>query len=130
MIGDEDLELAWGTDVVVPKYIHDPLARDASSVGEQELAIGRAKLSDIELLDDVKPANMFIAKPPGNCDRIFDVSTAVTGNLFFVPMVDFLDDPPDFLDDAPGETRAGAATVPGVRGDGSLGLGGLRGGHG
>ena len=38
--------------------------------------------------------NMFIGKPPGNYDRILDFSTAVTGNLFFVPTADFLDDPP------------------------------------
>ena len=38
--------------------------------------------------------NMFIGKPPGNTDRILDFSTAVTGNLFFVPTVDLLDDPP------------------------------------
>ena len=29
--------------------------------------------------------NMFIGNPPGNTDRILDFSTAVTGNLFFVP---------------------------------------------
>jgi porphyrinogen peroxidase len=38
--------------------------------------------------------NMFIGKPPGNYDRILDFSTAVTGNLFFVPTADFLDEPP------------------------------------
>ena len=38
--------------------------------------------------------NMFIGKPPGNTDRILDFSTAVTGNLFFVPTVELLDDPP------------------------------------
>ena len=37
--------------------------------------------------------NMFIGNPPGNHDRILDFSTAVTGNLFFVPTADFLDDP-------------------------------------
>ena len=37
--------------------------------------------------------NMFIGDPPGNHDRILDFSTAVTGNLFFVPSADFLDDP-------------------------------------
>ncbi len=37
---------------------------------------------------------MFIGKPPGNYDRILDFSTALTGNLFFVPSGDFLDDPP------------------------------------
>ena len=38
--------------------------------------------------------NMFIGKPPGNYDRILDFSRAVTGNLFFVPSPEFLDDPP------------------------------------
>ncbi len=35
--------------------------------------------------------NMFIGRPPGNYDRILDFSRAVTGNLFFVPSVTFLD---------------------------------------
>src|SRR5215469_8133384 len=35
--------------------------------------------------------NMFIGRPPGNYDRILDFSTAVTGNLFFVPTTTFLD---------------------------------------
>ena len=36
--------------------------------------------------------NMFIGLPPGNYDRILDVSTAVTGTLFFAPTVDMLDE--------------------------------------
>jgi putative iron-dependent peroxidase len=36
--------------------------------------------------------NMFIGKPPGNYDRLLDVSRAVTGSLFFVPPAAFLDD--------------------------------------
>src|ERR1700693_2428783 len=35
--------------------------------------------------------NMFIGRPPGNYDRILDFSTAVTGNLFFIPTASFLD---------------------------------------
>src|SRR5262249_55958261 len=42
--------------------------------------------------------NMFIGQPPGNYDRLLDVSRAVTGSLYFVPSADFLDavtpDPP------------------------------------
>ncbi|HME47151.1 Dyp-type peroxidase [Mycobacterium sp.] len=38
--------------------------------------------------------NMFIGDPPGNTDRILDFSTAVTGTMFFTPVVDFLNDPP------------------------------------
>src|SRR6202040_305039 len=39
--------------------------------------------------------NMFVGRPPGNYDRILDFSTAVTGNLFFVPSATFLDDVAD-----------------------------------
>ena len=37
---------------------------------------------------------MFIGEPEGNTDRILDFSTAVTGALFFVPTIDFLEDGP------------------------------------
>ena len=37
-------------------------------------------------------ANMFIGRPPGNHDRLLDFSRAVSGNLFFVPTPDFLED--------------------------------------
>ena len=159
--------------MIVQKYLHDLEAWDALTVEEQELAIGRTKLSDIELADDLKPTNshvalnviedengeerqilrlnmpfgnigrrefgtyfigyartpdvieemlrnMFIGKPPGNHDRILDFSTAVTGNLFFVPSAGFLDDPPD-----PGATESAAQEAdPGP--DGSLRIGSLR----
>ena len=35
--------------------------------------------------------NMFIGDPVGNCDRLLDFSTAVTGTLFFVPSFDLLE---------------------------------------
>ncbi|NEI72034.1 Dyp-type peroxidase [Rhizobium lusitanum] len=35
--------------------------------------------------------NMFVGQPPGNYDRLLDVSKAVTGSLYFVPSADFLD---------------------------------------
>ena len=35
--------------------------------------------------------NMFIGDPPGNYDRILDVSTATTGGLFYVPSASLLD---------------------------------------
>ena len=34
--------------------------------------------------------HMFVGNPPGNDDHILDVSTAVTGSLFFVPSLDLL----------------------------------------
>jgi putative iron-dependent peroxidase len=36
--------------------------------------------------------NMFVGQPPGNYDRLLDVSRAVTGSLYFVPTASFLDD--------------------------------------
>ncbi|NHN86025.1 Dyp-type peroxidase [Acetobacter musti] len=38
--------------------------------------------------------NMFVGKPAGNYDRLLDFSKAVSGCLFFVPTVDFLDNVP------------------------------------
>jgi putative iron-dependent peroxidase len=145
IIGDEDPAFAGGSYVIVQKYLHDMLAWNELTVEDQERAIGRTKLTNIELPDDVKPANshlalnvitgpdgeelkivrdnmpfgqvgageygtyfigyastpaviermlqnMFIGDPPGTTDRVLDFSRAVTGNLFFVPTTDFLDD--------------------------------------
>lgn len=80
--------------------------------------------------------NMFLGDPPGNYDRLLDFSTAVTGNLFFVPSQDFLDDPPaagpggdiTAADDTETETNAPETTEPEPTGapDGSLGIGALK----
>ena len=43
------------------KYLHDLAAWNALPVEEQERVIGRTKLDDIELPDDVKPANSHVA---------------------------------------------------------------------
>jgi len=180
LIGDEDPYFAGGSYVLVQRYLHDLDAWDALSVAEQERAIGRTKLSDIELADEVKPSNshvalntildaegnqrqvvrynmpfgrvgerefgtyfagyardpdvleqmlsnMFIGSPPGNSDRILDFSTAMTGSLFFVPTVDFLDGLPDLV----AETSLAKAEPPAEEGDeprsdGSLRIGSLR----
>jgi putative iron-dependent peroxidase len=61
VIGDEDPAFAGGSYVVVQKYLHDLEAWDALPVEAQERAIGRTKLSDIELADEVKPANSHVA---------------------------------------------------------------------
>ena len=60
-IGDEDPDFAGGCYVHVQKYLHNMSAWDSLSVTEQELVIGRSKLEDIEMDDDVKPANAHIA---------------------------------------------------------------------
>jgi len=61
LVGDEDSAFAGGSYVVVQKYLHDLDGWDALPVEEQERAIGRTKLSDLELADDVKPANSHVA---------------------------------------------------------------------
>ncbi|GAA1780502.1 Dyp-type peroxidase [Nocardioides hankookensis] len=145
LVGDDDPGFAGGSYVVIQKYLHDLDAWNAMSVEEQEAAVGREKLSDIELPDDQKapgahsaltsiededgtelqilrdnmpfgsvsgggeygtyfvgytrdPAviermlrNMFLGDPPGTTDRLLEVSTAVTGSLFYVPTVDQLE---------------------------------------
>ncbi len=60
-VGDEDPAFAGGSYVIVQKYLHDLAAWDALPVEEQERAVGRTKLSDIELPDDVKPSNSHVA---------------------------------------------------------------------
>ncbi|KRF10873.1 Dyp-type peroxidase [Nocardioides sp. Soil796] len=60
-IGDEDAAFAGGSYVVVQKYLHDLVAWNALPVEAQERAIGRHKLSDIEMPDDVKPSNSHVA---------------------------------------------------------------------
>src|SRR3984885_1014462 len=177
LIGDEDPAFAGGSYVIVQKYLHDLVAWDALSTEEQERAIGRTKLSDIEFPDEDKApnshlalnvitgpdgeeqqvmrfnmpfgrvgkaefgtyyiayartsalielmlTNMFIGDPPGNTDRILDFSTALTGALFFAPSAELLEN----LTPGSAETAEAPAPPPADDpGDGSLGIGSLRG---
>jgi putative iron-dependent peroxidase len=180
-VGSEDPDFEGSSYVIVQKYLHDLDAWNALTTREQELAIGRTKLSNVELSDEEKPSNshvalntiigsdgvqrqilrdnmpfgsfrdsefgtyyiaysstpsvtelmlenMFIGDPPGNYDRILDFSKAVTGTNFFVPTVDFIEDPPPLPsglfvenDDASGPPDARAGTR---SDDSSLGIGG------
>jgi putative iron-dependent peroxidase len=61
VIGDEDPAFAGGSYVVVQKYLHDLRAWDALAVEEQERVVGREKLNDVELPDDVKPSDSHVA---------------------------------------------------------------------
>ena len=183
-VGTEDPVFTGASYVTVQKYVHDLAAWNALSVEEQERVVGRTKLANVELPDDVKPTNshvalntivdpageerqilrdnmpfgsvgdgvfgtyyiaysstpevteemlehMFIGDPPGNYDRILDFSTPLTGTLFFVPTLDFLENPPPAVgpDVASEGAAAGSGAAPprvGAAGD-SLGIGGLRG---
>ena len=61
LIGAEDSRFAGGSYVIVQKYLHDLQAWNSLPVEAQELAIGRTKLTDIELDDAVKPADSHVA---------------------------------------------------------------------
>ncbi|MEV8030559.1 Dyp-type peroxidase [Streptomyces sp. NPDC086182] len=183
LVGDEDPAFEGGSYVIVQKYLHDLRTWNALPSAEQEKVIGRTKLANVELPDDVLPAdshvalntitgedgaerkivrenmpfgtlgegefgtyfigyartpevteqmlrNMFLGDGRASHDRILDFSTAITGCLFHVPTVDFLDDLPA----APGERAADerSAEPPAASGeraatDGSLGIGSLKG---
>ncbi|WP_369066774.1 Dyp-type peroxidase [Kocuria carniphila] len=58
---EEDPNYAGGSYVLVQKYMHPLDEWNALSVEEQERVIGRTKLADIELDDDVKPTNSHVA---------------------------------------------------------------------
>jgi porphyrinogen peroxidase len=66
--------------------------------------------------------NMFVGNPPGNYDRLLDFSTAVTGNLFFVPTA-------TFLEDVSADQPVGSSPTPlnPPAHDSSLGIGSLKG---
>jgi putative iron-dependent peroxidase len=56
VIGAEDPAFAGGSYVIVQKYLHDMDAWNAIPTEQQERIIGRTKLADIELDDEVKPS--------------------------------------------------------------------------
>ena len=71
VVGDEDPAFAGGSYVMVQKYVHDMAAWNKLTVEEQEAAIGRTKLDNIEIPDDEKAPNSHvklntIEDPDGN----------------------------------------------------------------
>jgi putative iron-dependent peroxidase len=64
-IGDEDPAFTAGSYVIVQKYLHDMAAWNALPAEAQEQAIGRTKLSDIELADQAPDAHVTLAKVVG-----------------------------------------------------------------
>ncbi|MFE3546068.1 Dyp-type peroxidase [Nocardia sp. NPDC059177] len=61
LIGAEDPDFTGGSYVIVQKYTHPLDQWNALTIEEQERVIGRTKLGDYELPDDVKPANSHVA---------------------------------------------------------------------
>ena len=61
VVGEEDAAFAGGAYVIVQKYLHDLASWDALTVEQQEAAIGRTKLSDIEIPDEEKAPDAHVA---------------------------------------------------------------------
>jgi len=119
----DDIEL---DDAVKPTFAHNALTTVVDEDGEEvdivrdNMPFGSAANGEygtyfigyarspqtIELM----LTNMFVGRPPGNYDRLLDVSRAVTGSLFFVPSVPLLeslaDDPADGGPDAASTDQA------------------------
>jgi putative iron-dependent peroxidase len=60
VVGDEDPPFAGGSYVMVQKYVHDLTAWNALTVEEQEAAIGRTKLDNMEIPDERKAPNSHV----------------------------------------------------------------------
>jgi putative iron-dependent peroxidase len=60
-VGPQDPDFAGSSYVVVQKYLHDLDSWNRLPVEAQERAVGRTKLADVELADEVKPANSHVA---------------------------------------------------------------------
>ncbi|HVN29586.1 MAG TPA: Dyp-type peroxidase [Candidatus Binataceae bacterium] len=73
--------------------------------------------------------NMFVGRPPGNYDRLLDVSRALTGTLFFVPSLSFLEavTPASGAPAVAADASLEPSRSTGVAAAGSLGIGSLKG---
>jgi porphyrinogen peroxidase len=60
VVGDEDPGFAGGSYVMVQKYVHDMAAWNALRVEDQEAVIGRTKLDNIEIPDELKAPNSHV----------------------------------------------------------------------
>ncbi|GAB2499821.1 putative deferrochelatase/peroxidase YfeX [Corynebacterium atrinae] len=60
-IDSSDPDFTGGSYLIVQKYLHDLTSWNHETVEEQEKVIGRTKLDDIELPDDIKPSNSHVA---------------------------------------------------------------------
>jgi putative iron-dependent peroxidase len=60
-VGSEDPDFTGSSYVIVQKYLHNMKAWNVLSTEAQENVVGRRKLSNVELSDDVKPSNSHVA---------------------------------------------------------------------
>jgi porphyrinogen peroxidase len=115
----DDIEL---DDTVKPSFAHNALTTIVDSDGEEidivrdNMPFGHAAQGEYgtyfigyarspQTIEQML-TNMFVGRPPGNYDRLLDVSRAVTGSLFFVPSMPLLES----LADGAADSGASAGT--------------------
>jgi putative iron-dependent peroxidase len=134
-----DVEL---DDAVKPSYAHNALTTIVDENGEEVQivrdnmpfgSVGDGEYGTYFIGYARSPAvieqmltNMFVGSPEGNYDRLLDISTAVTGTLFFVPSADLLESLGEDEPAVPDEADAAPSSGPPGRSD-SLNIGSLRG---
>lgn len=62
LVGEEDADYSGGSYLTVQRYIHRRDNWEGQETTYQEQVIGRTKVDDVELADDVKPAWAHVAK--------------------------------------------------------------------
>lgn len=142
IIGREKLSDIELDDSVKPGYAHNALTTIVDENGEEVQivrdnmpfgSVGDGEYGTYFIGYARSPAvieqmliNMFVGSPEGNYDRLLDVSTAVTGTLFFVPSADLLESLGDDEQAGPDDGPAGPPSGP-PGSSGSLDIGSLRG---
>jgi porphyrinogen peroxidase len=134
----DDIEL---DDAVKPSYAHNALttitadgeeikivrdnmpfgAPGSGEYGTYFIGYARSPATTEQMLN-----NMFVGLPEGNYDRLLDISTAVTGSLFFVPSQPLLDAIGDGTV-TPVVSVTSPPVTDGAASDGTLNIGSLRG---
>ena len=137
-------------DSVKPSYAHNALTTIVENGEELDIVrdnmpfgdVGKGEFGTYFIGYPRSPArmaqmlvNMFVGRPPGNYDRLLDVSQAITGSLFFVPSATFLDGVEPDAAPAPVAEAESASTDQSDNAnsaprnentDGSLGIGSLK----
>lgn len=147
IIGRKKLTNVELDDSVKPSFAHNALTTIVENGEELDIVrdnmpfgdVGKGEFGTYFIGYAKSPArmeqmltNMFVGRPPGNYDRLLDVSQAITGSLFFVPSATFLDSVgPDAAPaatenahaDQSDDESSGACNK---KTDGSLGIGSLK----
>lgn len=83
--------------IVLPDGTQKEILRENmpfGNVSQNEYGTFYIAYSNDPAVQEIMLHRMFIGDPPGNTDRILDFSTAVTGSMFFVPPLGFLNNTP------------------------------------